>query len=154
VYHEEEAQFLEMSAKTAPAVQYLISRYPEYVKIEDLPISADDISEKVQVAADLWERGLLMTKIPLEAADGDGEFDSEDAESIGEESEEQGSEELEEDSDADDDNFFGNSVSSDDSEDDSNDEFMMDNDFIESDDEDSEETTSVPILVKKKKGKK
>lgn len=76
VYHEdEEPQYLEISLELAPAINHLISQYPEYTKIEDLPISSEDIGETIQVVSDLWERGLLFTKESLEPCDYD-DFES------------------------------------------------------------------------------
>ncbi|ODM99969.1 Bifunctional lysine-specific demethylase and histidyl-hydroxylase NO66 [Orchesella cincta] len=77
VYHDEEAQFLELTVELAPAINHLISQYPNFTKIEDLPLSSDDISQKIQVISDLWERSLIFTKEPLEPCDVD-EVDSDD----------------------------------------------------------------------------
>lgn len=80
VYHEDgEPQYLEISLELAPAINHLISQYPEYTKIEDLPISSEDIGRTIQVVSDLWERGLLFTKEALEPCDYD-DFESDDEE--------------------------------------------------------------------------
>ncbi len=42
VYHEEEPNFVEISQEFKPTVEHLINSYPEYVRIEDLPIGDDD----------------------------------------------------------------------------------------------------------------
>lgn len=62
-YHAEEPQFLEIDIKLADAVDTLISSYPNFITVEDLPI--DDEICKVQLAKDLWEQGILMTEDPL-----------------------------------------------------------------------------------------
>ena len=64
-YHEVEAQCLEIGADMAPAVEHLVTSYPEYVKVEDLPL--EDLQDRMKVVGDLWERGILMTSEPLEA---------------------------------------------------------------------------------------
>ncbi|XP_012285002.1 ribosomal oxygenase 1 [Orussus abietinus] len=62
-YHEFEPQFLEVSKELAPAVKRIIKHYPEYITVEDLPIEGED--NKIQVARDLWERGIVVTDLPL-----------------------------------------------------------------------------------------
>merc|ERR1712212_195211 len=64
-YHEVEEQSLEVGPDMAPAVEHLISSYPAWVKVEDLPL--DELEDRMKVAGDLWERGILMTSEPLEA---------------------------------------------------------------------------------------
>jgi len=86
-YHAEEPQVLEIPEEAVDGVKYLISRYPEYTKIQNLPIK-DEIL-KLQTASDLWERGLLLTKEPLEPTDGSG-LVLEESESGSEQDEEEG----------------------------------------------------------------
>lgn len=62
-YHAEEPQFLEMDIELANAIDSLISSYPNFISVEDLPIS--DVICKVQFAKDLWEQGILITEDPL-----------------------------------------------------------------------------------------
>ena len=64
-YHEVEPQCLEIGADLAPAVEHLVTSYPEYVKVEELPL--EDLQDRMKVVGDLWERGVLMTSEPLEA---------------------------------------------------------------------------------------
>jgi len=64
-YHELDAQSLEIGADLAPAVEHIVTSYPEYVKVEDLPL--EDLQDRMKVVGDLWERGILMTSEPLEA---------------------------------------------------------------------------------------
>ena len=64
-YQEVGPQFMEVDSETAPAIEALIQKYPEYVKVEDLPM--DELDGKMKVVQDLWERKLLLTKLPLEA---------------------------------------------------------------------------------------
>lgn len=67
VYHGEEEQFLEIEMVLVPAVCHLISNFPDYVAIEELPIG--DEALKIQVVSDLWERGLVVTKEKLRCVD-------------------------------------------------------------------------------------
>lgn len=67
VYHEEEEQFLEVENDIVPAVVLLMQSYPKYVRIEELPV--EDEAQKIQAVSDLWERGILVTKIPLDCVD-------------------------------------------------------------------------------------
>lgn len=64
-YEEIEPQFLELDSDTAPAIEALIENYPNYTKVENLPIEELDL--KMKVVQDLWEKKLLLTKSPLEA---------------------------------------------------------------------------------------
>ncbi|XP_071441424.1 ribosomal oxygenase 1-like [Hetaerina americana] len=63
-YHGiDEPQFIELSAELAPAVEFLIHSYPAFISLDDLPL--DQLEDKVQLASDLWERGLVVTEQPL-----------------------------------------------------------------------------------------
>eukprot|EP00088_Acartia_fossae_P053775 TRINITY_DN6138_c0_g1_i1.p1 TRINITY_DN6138_c0_g1~~TRINITY_DN6138_c0_g1_i1.p1 ORF type:complete len:508 (+),score=61.53 TRINITY_DN6138_c0_g1_i1:35-1558(+) len=64
-YHEAEEQWLELDSDLAPGVDHLITTYPQWTKVEDLPI--DDLESRMRVVGDLWEKGILMTSEPLEA---------------------------------------------------------------------------------------
>ncbi|XP_046577340.1 bifunctional lysine-specific demethylase and histidyl-hydroxylase NO66-like [Haliotis rubra] len=64
VYHGNEPQFIEILAEAAPAVEYLIHAYPEYIAIDSLPL--DNLQDRIDIARDLYERGLLITGDPLE----------------------------------------------------------------------------------------
>ena len=64
-YQEVEPQSMEVDSETAPAIEALIQKYPEYMKVEDLPI--EQLDTKMKVVQDLWEKKLLLTKEPLEA---------------------------------------------------------------------------------------
>ncbi len=64
-YREVEEQFLEIEPDLAPAVEAMVRGYPEFVRVEELPLEQLDV--KMRVVQDLWERGLLMTREPLEA---------------------------------------------------------------------------------------
>lgn len=64
-YQEVGEQSLEVGSDLAPAVEHLITSYPAWVKVEDLPL--DELEDRMKVAGDLWERGILMTNEPLEA---------------------------------------------------------------------------------------
>ena len=62
-YHEYEPQFLEVSKEFVPAVQEIILQYPEFIRVEDLPVEGEH--NKVQIAKDLWEKCLVVTENPL-----------------------------------------------------------------------------------------
>lgn len=72
VYHGSELQFIDISAETGPAVEYLIHSYPEFVTIDSLPLATLD--EKVATASVLYDHGLLLTSEPLDPID-DNESD-------------------------------------------------------------------------------
>jgi len=63
-YHEVDHQCLEIGAEQAPALEHLITRYPGWSKVEELPL--EELEERMKVAGDLWERGIVMTSEPLE----------------------------------------------------------------------------------------
>lgn len=48
IYHGSEPQFLEIDESMAPAVETLITMYPEFVTVEQLDIEND--SDKLQVS--------------------------------------------------------------------------------------------------------
>lgn len=62
-YHGEEPQSFEVDEDTAPAIEYLVQNYPEYVTVEDLPV--EDEVKRIEIAATLWEVGLVITEVPL-----------------------------------------------------------------------------------------
>ncbi|XP_078000237.1 bifunctional lysine-specific demethylase and histidyl-hydroxylase NO66-like isoform X2 [Glandiceps talaboti] len=63
-YHEKDPQFIEIPAEAAPAVEYLLSSYPGYVRVASLPL--EEMTDKhVEVAQLLYERGIVVTKEAL-----------------------------------------------------------------------------------------
>ncbi|CAH2084462.1 unnamed protein product [Euphydryas editha] len=68
-YHGSELPFLEIEEDLAPAIETLITSYPEYVSVENLDVPND--TDKLQIADALWSRGLIMTEYPLENIDDD-----------------------------------------------------------------------------------
>lgn len=62
-YHEFEPQFLEVDLELAPAIKEIINKYPEYVRVEDLPIK--DLDKKIQIVRDLWEKAIVVAEQPL-----------------------------------------------------------------------------------------
>lgn len=66
-YHGSELSFLEIEEDFAPAVETLITTYPEYVSVENLDMPND--TDKMQLADALWSRGLIMTEYPLDTVD-------------------------------------------------------------------------------------
>ncbi|XP_026496262.2 bifunctional lysine-specific demethylase and histidyl-hydroxylase NO66 [Vanessa tameamea] len=68
-YHGSELPYLEIEEDLAPAIETLITSYPEYVSVENLDVPNE--SDKLQIADALWSRGLIMTEYPLENIDDD-----------------------------------------------------------------------------------
>ncbi|CAG9787611.1 unnamed protein product [Diatraea saccharalis] len=68
-YHGNDLPFLEIEEELAPAIETLITSYPEYVSVENLDVPNE--SDKLQIADALWSRGLIMTEYPLESIDDD-----------------------------------------------------------------------------------
>merc|ERR1711874_124394 len=62
-FKEVEEQSLEVGIELAPAVEHLISSYPKWTKVEELPM--EQLEERMKVVGDLWERGILMTSEQL-----------------------------------------------------------------------------------------
>uniref|UniRef100_T1J5W2 Bifunctional lysine-specific demethylase and histidyl-hydroxylase n=1 Tax=Strigamia maritima TaxID=126957 RepID=T1J5W2_STRMM len=62
-YHGEEPQFMEILPDMAIGVEYLIHSYPNFIAIDELPVEKDD--DRMTLAAALYEKGLVMTKEPL-----------------------------------------------------------------------------------------
>lgn len=62
-YCKYEANFMEIEAAEAGAVETLIKAYPAYIKVSLLPLKSAD--RRIEVATALWERGLLMTEKPF-----------------------------------------------------------------------------------------
>lgn len=63
-YHGNELTYLEIEDDLAPALDALITSYPNYIAVESLAIP-DDVA-KLELADALWSRGLIMTEYPLE----------------------------------------------------------------------------------------
>lgn len=63
IYQGEEPQYLEINEDQAVGVEFLIKSYPNYVSVEDLPLSNDD--EKLTLVADMWNLGILLTEEPI-----------------------------------------------------------------------------------------
>lgn len=59
-YQEIEQQFFEIKSDIAPAIECLVTEYPNYVSISDLPLESEE--DKNWIATQLWERGLVMTE--------------------------------------------------------------------------------------------
>ncbi|XP_053604403.1 bifunctional lysine-specific demethylase and histidyl-hydroxylase NO66 [Plodia interpunctella] len=68
-YHGSELPYLEIEEECAPAIETLITSYPQYVSVENLEAPND--SDKLQIAEALWSRGLIMSEYPLETVDDD-----------------------------------------------------------------------------------
>ncbi|EDX01220.1 bifunctional lysine-specific demethylase and histidyl-hydroxylase NO66 [Drosophila yakuba] len=62
-YCKYEPIFMEILPEEAAAVELLISAYPYYLTVGQMPL--DSAARKVEVVTALWERGLLMTEKPF-----------------------------------------------------------------------------------------
>lgn len=65
-YKQFEAQFVEIEAHLAPAVEHLIHAYPDYCHVEDLPLESDE--DKLDIANLLYDKGLVMVIQPDEGS--------------------------------------------------------------------------------------
>ncbi|XP_053126443.1 ribosomal oxygenase 1 [Hemicordylus capensis] len=63
VYHKEEPKYCEIESEYTDGIEFLLSSYPRYVRVETLPCATLD--EKIALATFLFEKGLLITKNPL-----------------------------------------------------------------------------------------
>ncbi len=62
--HNIKTSLIQVDSETAPAVEELITGYPAWVRVEELP--GDDLEVKMRLVGDLWEKGILITSQPLE----------------------------------------------------------------------------------------
>jgi len=76
VYRASGPHYMEISPEMAPAVEHLINAYPEYTVVETLPM--ENLSEQLNVASLLYEKGLLITSEPLETTFDEGEDTGDD----------------------------------------------------------------------------
>ena len=63
-FHEVESQSLEIGEELAPAIEHLITTYPAWTRVDSLPLAEQE--DRMKVAGDLWERGIVLTQDPLE----------------------------------------------------------------------------------------
>ncbi|KAK6183574.1 hypothetical protein SNE40_011028 [Patella caerulea] len=75
IYQGVEPQFVDIPLEAAPAVEFLIHSYPEYISVDSLPL--EDIQLKIDIITALYEKGLLLTQEPLEPLYEDGSVDDE-----------------------------------------------------------------------------
>lgn len=66
-YHGNELPFLEIENDFAPAIESLITAYPEYITVELLDMPS--IDDKLSLVDALWSRGLIMTEYPMPNVD-------------------------------------------------------------------------------------
>jgi len=64
-FKQVDEQWMEVGEELAPAVEHLVTTYPAWTKVEQLP--GEQLEERMKVVGDLWEKGILMTSEPLEA---------------------------------------------------------------------------------------
>lgn len=62
-YHGNELNFIEVEEGTIDVIKKLIQLYPRYVKVKNL---SKDAEEAMGIVYTLWDRGLVMTKQPIE----------------------------------------------------------------------------------------
>ncbi|XP_011643431.1 ribosomal oxygenase 1 [Pogonomyrmex barbatus] len=62
-YHEIESQYLEVDECNVRGIKQLIKSYPNFILLDHL-LFEDDFA-KVQIATDLWDLGLIITKEPI-----------------------------------------------------------------------------------------
>jgi len=60
VYHENELDHIEFGPEAGPVIETLLSSFPEYMKVKDLP--HDDRDFKIDVVTLLYEKGILVRK--------------------------------------------------------------------------------------------
>ncbi|CAH0682959.1 unnamed protein product [Spodoptera exigua] len=63
-YHGNDLLYIEIEDEMAPAIEMLITAYPEYITVESLDLPSEP--EKLSLADALWSRGLIMTEYPME----------------------------------------------------------------------------------------
>lgn len=63
-YHEYEQNYIEAYEDMKPAIECLIKSYPKYVRLDQLPLS---LNENTTLVYELWGRGVLMTREPLQS---------------------------------------------------------------------------------------
>ncbi|XP_075555979.1 bifunctional lysine-specific demethylase and histidyl-hydroxylase NO66-like [Dermacentor variabilis] len=66
-YKGRDPQWILLEEDQAPAVEALLHAYPGYLKVDDLPL--DNPLDRLELASLLYDKGLLITKQPLEIAD-------------------------------------------------------------------------------------
>lgn len=67
VYEEADEQYMVVGFELAPGVEALLHTYPEYINVEDLPLSHE--KEKLELVSLLYDKGLLLTEQPLQIID-------------------------------------------------------------------------------------
>lgn len=63
VYHKEEPKFLEIDLEYVDGIEKLIHSYPKYITVDSL--SGKTLDDKISIASDLFEKGLILIKKPL-----------------------------------------------------------------------------------------
>ncbi|XP_074961803.1 LOW QUALITY PROTEIN: ribosomal oxygenase 1 [Phalacrocorax aristotelis] len=63
VYHKEEPKFLEIDPEYTDSIEFLLSSYPNHVRVDTLP--CETLEDKISLATLLFEKGILTTKKPL-----------------------------------------------------------------------------------------
>ncbi|XP_054683251.1 ribosomal oxygenase 1 [Grus americana] len=63
VYHKEEPKFLEVDPEYTDSIEFLLSSYPNHVRVDTLP--CETLEDKISLATLLFEKGILTTKKPL-----------------------------------------------------------------------------------------
>jgi len=71
-----ELQSIEVECEYAPSVEALLMAYPNFIKVDDLPL--ENVQDKVDLASTMYEKGLLITNGPLEPLSAGESSDEED----------------------------------------------------------------------------
>uniref|UniRef100_A0A1E1XC42 Bifunctional lysine-specific demethylase and histidyl-hydroxylase n=1 Tax=Amblyomma aureolatum TaxID=187763 RepID=A0A1E1XC42_9ACAR len=66
-YKGRDPQWIVLEEDQAPAVEALLHAYPGYLKVDDLPL--DNPVDRLELASLLYDKGLLISKLPLEISD-------------------------------------------------------------------------------------
>ncbi|GAB1601475.1 ribosomal oxygenase 1-like isoform X2 [Argonauta hians] len=73
VYQDVEPNYLEIPHQYAGAVEFLLQSYPDFVSVENLPLS--QLSQQIELVQAMYEKGMLLTESALESLDEDSSMD-------------------------------------------------------------------------------
>jgi hypothetical protein len=63
-YHGEEAAYVEMPDYAGPGIEYLFNKYPEFTKVEDLPMKDEDMRVR-KIAIRLFQFGYCNLAVAI-----------------------------------------------------------------------------------------
>ncbi|XP_036363178.1 ribosomal oxygenase 1 isoform X2 [Octopus sinensis] len=73
LYQDVESNYLEIPHRYALAVEFLLQTYPDFTTVENLPLT--QLTEQIELVQAMYEKGILLTEIPLEPLDEDSSMD-------------------------------------------------------------------------------